>query len=751
MNLKSAKHGKPKACDSTRTSSRLGFALLCAGLNPAIAADSVLEEVIVTAQRRPQSLMEIPLSVSVIDQQLLADSSIRTLDDVVPFTPGLSGVEQGVSTPIYAIRGISSNSFGIGGDASVGVFVDDAYIGRINSTGAAFMDVARVEILRGPQGTLFGRNSSAGAINIISQQPRDDFELDYRLGYGSFATVAGELTVNAPIIADKLLFRGTILGHSDDGYDNNVLLDRPVGDRNTRAGRGALLLRATEKLDLTLTLAAQNTVTGGLGYGTKDPELAAASGVSPDPFDGEMASDVAIFDDNNSRDARLHIDWQIADQLQLRSISAWHYNESPNLFDVDGSALFIFNAGFNDRESSTISQELRLSGSTARLDWIAGASYFTEDVSADILLNYNEFNTVGGTPVPPEAPAFEICDPVSDSVLGPCDANAVERSATSGDYLSYAAYGDVSFQWTDALNVTGGLRYTLDQKDYSYNAAAVDNLTTRFLGHNVLGYETVGTQQLSHSWDQWQPRLALDYRWMDQLMTYASITRGYKSGGFDPAATPELSRFDEETSWSYELGLKSQAWQQRLNFNATAYLYDYSDYQVQLINNGLARTVNAPEVDGHGLELELSLRPDEHWLFISSAAFSRTQFGDFSQGDNNLSGNSTILSPETTVSMIGEYRHAIAGFGYTSIRLEWLYESEQYFSVQNLDSARQDAYAVTNLYLALGNEQHGWQLRLLARNLFNSEYYILNRDMGAGPVAYRAPPTYFGIEISGSY
>ncbi len=719
----------------------------------AIAESGILEEVVVSAQRRSQSVMDIPMSVSVIDQQLLADSVISNIDTMVAYTPGLSGVEQGISTPIFAIRGISSNSFGIGGEASVGVFVDDAYIGRINSTGAAFMDVARVEVLRGPQSTLFGRNSSAGTISIVTNQPRDETSVDYRLAYGSFDSLDAAVTVNTPLVTDTLLLRANLLRHTDDGYNRNVLLDRPVGDRDTWAGRAALLWRASDTLDATLTLSAENTDTGGLGYGTTDPALAAAGGVSPDPFSGEMASDQEIFDNNRSRDARLHIDWQIDPQVQLKSISAWHYNRSPNLFDVDGSALFILNAGFSDRNSTTFSQELRLLGSYGEIDWMVGASYFAEDVEADILLNYNEFNTIGGTPVPlpPEQPPFQVCDPLSAIVLGPCDGDASERSATRGDYRSYAVYADINVPLGDRFAAQGGLRYTLDRKDYSYDAPLVDNVTTRFIQNNVLGYSTEGAQQLSQDWDQWQPRLALDYQWTEQLLAYASVSRGYKAGGFDPAATPEQSSFDEETSWSYEIGLKATFWQQRARFNATAYRYDYDNYQVQLISNGLARTVNAPRVDGSGLELELQLQPHPRWQVLSNAAFSRSRFGDFVLGDTDLSGNRTILAPETTVSLIGEYRHPLPAIGHASVRFEWLYQDEQYFSVQNLDSEKQPAYAVSNLYLGIGSDQHGWQLRLMARNLFNSEYFVINRDLGAGPVALRAAPTYYGVELGGSF
>ncbi len=726
------------------------FALLPAY---AIAESGLLEEVVVSAQRRSQSVMDIPMSVSVVDQQLLSDSVISNIDTLVAYTPGLSGIEQGISTPIFAIRGISSNSFGIGGEASVGVFVDEAYIGRINSTGAAFMDVARVEVLRGPQSTLFGRNSSAGTISIVTNQPQDQASLDYRLAYGSFDSVDAAFTANTPLIPDTLLLRANLLHHTDNGYNRNVLLDRPVGDRDTWAGRAALLWRASDHLDATLTLAAENTDSGGLGYGSTDPLLAAAGGVSPDPFSGEMASDQEIFDDNRSRDVRLHVDWQIDPQLQLKSISAWHYNRSPNLFDVDGSALFILNAGFSDRNSTTFSQELRLLGSNERFDWIIGASYFAEDVDADILLNYNEFNTIGGTPVPPPPvpPVFKVCDPVSDSVLGPCDDDVSERSATRGDYRSYAVYADVNMPLGDKFSASGGLRYTFDRKDYSYDAPLVDNVTTRFLGNNVLGYSTEGAQQLSSDWDQWQPRLALDYRWHEQLLAYASVSRGYKAGGFDPAATADLSSFDEETSWSYEIGLKTSFWQQRARFNATAYRYDYENYQVQLISNGLARTVNAPEVDGSGVELELHLQPHPRWQLISSAAFSRARFGDFVLDAIDLSDNRTILSPETSVSMIGEYRHPLPALGYASVRFEWLYQGEQYFSVQNLASEKQPAHAVSNLYIGIANDQRGWQLRAMARNLFNTEYYVINRDLGAGPVALRAAPIYYGIELKGSF
>lgn len=740
----------------------VGFAVLLLLLStPSFAEDLVLEEVVVTAQHREQSLFEVPISVTVLDADFLQASHIRRIDDMVGFTPGLSGWEQGASTPIYAVRGISSNSWGIGGEASVGVFRDDAYIGRINSTGAAYMDVQRVEVLKGPQGTLFGRNASAGVINIITNQPDDKFGVDYRLGYGSWDSLDGELTVNAPLVDDKLFFRGTLFRHKDRGFDKNVLQGNRLGDRDTWAGRGSLKWQANEDLSVRLTLSAENTNTGGLGYKTTNPLLAAIGGVTTDPFDGEMASDIEVFDNNRSRDATLHVDWAINSDLTLRSITAWHYNRSPNLFDVDGSAVFAFNAAFDDRVSRTLSQEFRLLGQHGSVNWLAGVSAFREDVSADIRLNYNDFALVGATPVPPDAlfpgsPGFFVCDATSTAILGPCNPDAVETSTNKGDYRSYAVYGDASWLINERLTLHGGLRYTLDDKKFRYDAPAASSVTA-VLGRspqnpsgNVLGYATQGEEKLSHDWRAWQPRLALDYAWSDQVMSFVSATKGYKAGGFDPSVSEELSVFEPETVWSYELGVKSRLWQQRLGLNATAYYYDYNDYQVQVVDNGLLRTVNAPKVKGKGLELEANLQPSDRWLFAVTGTLSRSRFEDFVADEGDLSGNTPILSPDKTASAIGQYTYPFV-VGDASIRLEYLYESRQYFTIQNTEDEIQDAYGLFNLFLSFAHASQHWQLSLYAKNLLDEEYFVFNQDAGAGRVVQRAAPRFVGFEVRGSF
>ena len=334
-----------------------------------------LEEIVVTAQHRQQLLLEVPVAITVLDGEQLKQQGINDIEGMVRLTPGLSGWEQGASTPIYAIRGISSNSFGIGGEASVAVIVDDAYVGRINSTSATLLDLERVEVLKGPQGTLFGRNASAGAILVHQNKPVDTSSAEIQLAAGDNQRRDAALTVNLPL-SDRWFVRANGFYFNDDGDATNIIYNKPVGDEMTTGGKLALRY-LHQALDITLSYADQTTKTGGLGYETLSPELAAAGGVTANPFNDKLATDIDTYDKVSNRDALLRLGWAINDQLSLLSITAYHENESPNLFDVDGSAVFLTSAGFIERDSETLSQEFRFNGSHQNFDWVAGEISFT--------------------------------------------------------------------------------------------------------------------------------------------------------------------------------------------------------------------------------------------------------------------------------------------------------------------------------------------------------------------------------------
>lgn len=714
----------------------------CAVLQPFAPVTAEIEEVLVQAQRRDQSMQDVALAVTVLDADFLGEHRLQRLQDTVLATPGFSGWEQGASTPIFAIRGISSNSFGIGGEASVGVFINDTYRGRINSTSIALVDVEQVEILKGPQGTLFGRNSSAGAVLIRTNSPNDELSLDLQLELGENDYRALQATANIPL-SPAWSLRASGFGFKDNGASDNILLNANVGDRDTRGGQLAVRYQYNTG-EAVLRLASQQTDTGGLGYETLGPDLAAAGGVRPDPFDGVLATDTETFDNVESHDASLHVNWQLREGLTLTSITAWHENDSPNLFDVDGSAIFLTNAGFADRNSETVSQELRLQGGNGDWDWVGGAIVFDEAVNTTIELGYSDTNLLAATP---------FCSPLFEPRLDMCQESVLEQSRLEGDYFSVGAYVDVSWLVLPTITVGLGLRYSYDDKDFAYAAPAVTSVAARLNATelnpagNLLGYATEGREKLDEHWDGWQPRFYLNWRFAQRHNAFLNLAKGYKAGGFEPAATPTISVFDSENVWNLDLGLRGSLWAQRIRYQFNGFVYDYDDYQVQTIANGIARTGNVKGVDGHGLELELMLTPTPGWTLGLNAGWLNAQFKDSPTDAGNLKNNSPILAPEYSASLSVAWRSP--DFKWGALGASWLavYQSEIFFTVQNTEDARHSGFYRHNAKLSFFAPGGTWQIDAFVRNLFDEQYRVFEQDVGAGPVSRRGEPRFWGAVL----
>lgn len=740
------------------------YALIIAPTLLIAATSQALEEVVVTAQHREQALTEVPISISVLDGAMLQNQQLNRIEDFTVLAPGLSGWEQGVSTPIYAIRGISTNSFGIGGEASVAVIVDDSYVGRINSTSLTMVDVDRVEVLRGPQGTLFGRNATAGAIIIRNNQPVDEFEGSYALDVGDDNYRGARLTVNTPLAGERLMLRASGFSYQSDGDAENRWLSENIGNEDTLGGRVALR-SVYGDFDTTLTYGYQSTTTNGLGYETLVPELAAAGGVPPDPFDNKLALDTRTYDDVSNANGQLRILWQPDARLSVLSVTAYHDNNSPNLFDVDGSAVFLTTAGFINRHSETFSQELRATGSSDTITWVAGGIVFKEDVSTTVRLTYSDINVLSGRPVSPADfglpfPDFELCDATSDLLFGSCQAAVEELSDQQGQYLSYGIYGDATWSVNSRLALTAGLRYSADDKDFKYRSEPVASVTTALNAlnaaplnpdGNLLGYSTDGWEKVSRDWDDVEARLALNYMLSDSANAYASLNKGYKAGGFEPAATPVLSVFDPEQVLAGELGLRGNLWQGRFSYQAGLYAYDVDDYQIQVIENGLARTVNTNGIQGYGAESQLDLSLNQHWQIQLAYTYTDSEFKNFATDAGNLNGNRTILTPPHSGYLSLNYAGPQYEWGSLGLMWRTQYQDEIYFTAQNTREDRQSDFFRSAAQLSYFEPDMNWQVDLIVRNVFDQESLIFKQDVGAGEVARRAQPRYVGLAFSGRF
>jgi iron complex outermembrane recepter protein len=761
---------------------------------PKVMADDMpgfaIEEIVVTAQRREQSLQDVPIAVSAYDQEFLKDAGVKNINDVVSYTPGLSGTDQGLSTPQYAIRGISSNSFGVGGEASVGVFVDDTYSGRITVAGLAFIDAARVEVLKGPQGTLFGRNTSAGAISVTSNHPNNEMSLDISQKLGNYGQSRTTMTGNMPIIEDVLAVRASLVYDEGDGFVENETLGKDFGSR-VHAGKLALLYTPTENLDVLFSYTTQDAKTGGRAFEPQDSNnlyatLAGLSDADIDLYDDEVFHGTESFEKTVAESSSLRVTWDINPNLSLTSISSYQEYTNEVAIDVDGTPanVLTLTTGDGDENGEAFGQEFRLNGESGDIIWMLGTSYFKENVSQVTYNHMDEniwdlfvFAGLADSGVPGLEPILADLSNIAtanlypncpaNGGLGSCDTASELSVDASGNFESFAVYTDMTWALTDQLNINAGLRYSRDSKDWNYAGGVTggNDLVQQFI--DTTGFLTAGaidldalvfngtrtlasledtqlvTQSLDETWTSLAPRLAIDYAVNEDLMVYSSIARGYKSGGFD------TREFDAEESWSYELGFKSTLWDGRMQLNGSFYYYDYENFQVFVTKNSQNITESVPEMTGKGAEFEMVVRPAANLDIIATLAYNDSEFKDFSIDSGSLKGNSPAYSPKETASIVGRYTADITDGLELVLQGEASYQGDQYFTLDNAKSRSQSGYSLFNARVALVDKEGVWELALYGRNLGDKEFVINSFDplVANENLVQRGVPRLVGAEV----
>ena len=607
-----------------------------------------LDQITVTTQRTAQNQQDVPIAITTLSAETLVRTGTDNLEDLTAITPGLAGKNEGVSTSIYSIRGINSNSIGVGGENSVGVFVDDVFIGRQALSGIGFLDPERIEVIKGPQGTLFGRNSTAGAISIVSKKPGNEFEGEVRGQFSDLNSTELFGGVSIPIVEDKFSVRVAGLFRDRDGTWTDVVRQERVGDSELNAGRIAVNWNITDKLTADAFYSVWREETGGFSWTTTDPMLAGIGGSSVDPFDREIAHDAFGFEIRDADVAGLTLTYDINESVTLKSITSYTKLDDTGFTDLDASILPLFTLSqgpdsdlartvpevlADASPQETFGQEFRLNGATDKFEWLVGASYFGEEINDPRVFQFNDVLFLGGTPIEadaffPGSPAFALCDATSDALLGiACNPAATESDLIQGDYESYAVYGDFRYFLTDALTATVGLRYSNDEKEFTYQTFITPSVSGALGGGAVVFPDTGGLPvTLKDDWSDIQPRFVLDYRWNEDLLTYVSVSKGFKSGGFDVSFNEADIPFDEESVWAYEVGVKSDFAQGRAVLNAAAYFNDYEGFQVQPIINGITQTVNIPTLDNYGFEVELLARPTDNLDLNYGLAYNEREF-----------------------------------------------------------------------------------------------------------------------------
>lgn len=758
------------------------------------ANDRRLATVTVTAQKRTQDIQDVPISISAYGEDFIEDSGVDNLQDISLYSPNftLGNSSQKTNTRI-AIRGVGSvGNAGI--EPSVGVFIDGVYYPRPGSVIGDLVDLQSVEVLRGPQGTLFGRNTPMGALNVKTKDPsRDGLDAYVELGAGSYNAFNVAGAVSAPI-SDKVAYRVSGRYSERGGFGDNLLTGEEFGEQDSLSLRGKLLFDATPNFTVKLsadygeinsggaTIEYLNDTSSPVFLGTLQALYGAdaAQIQTSDPFDHDIYQDHRDSLSDEQWGVSADAEYEFANGIRVKSITSvrdWEadYFESAIRLPVQ---LFPRKTQYNNE---TFSQEFQLlSASGEKVEWVAGAFFYEEtyDISQDFdlgaqfciptVLGVLTQQLIGAGVAPATAQAQALAQAQGCAALPQVDASDSEFNQ---DLSSQAIYGQATWYLNDQWSLTGGLRYTQDEKEADFSNVVNNPFV---IGLSVRDNEdrpglTVDDSKLTYFTN-------VSYFPVEDTMLFATVSTGYKSGGFNtdgtfPALTEEQRIFGEEDTTNYELGIKTELGGV-LQLNATLFRMDIEGFQDRAFDGVSFITRNVGELRQQGFEADFVWAPLDQLTFNGGLSYLDSEFQDYRNASplpggpvQDLTGQSAHFSPEWQGSLVADWRDSIALFGGSEY---FLRGETQYVGDQNIGGntnqnpqSIQDAYQLFNARVGLRSEDDRWEVALWGKNLTDEGYCMTIFEQpfaqqlgGVNPVANTSPqrcvvgnPQTWGIQL----
>ncbi|MEM7065550.1 MAG: TonB-dependent receptor [Cyanobacteria bacterium P01_B01_bin.77] len=662
--------------------------------------------ILVTAEKRPEAVQDIPISITVFERQDIQDAGINDFEDVARSTPNFSVFDGSDSRSFlfYSVRGLGNNNF-LSRDA-VSFYVDDVPYDYGGFIGLDLYDLERVEVLRGPQRTLYGRSAFSGVVNVITQKPTNEYEFGTAARYGNFDDFEVQANVSGPLVEDTLFLRLSGTYSARDGYFDNTLLNEDTLDSS--GGSGRLQVRWTPNEDWEVDLNGAFSDYNEDGF----PLVA----IDDDPFTTE--ANEAGFARLNTDTQSLRIAYKQPD-FQVTSISARRLSRANQASDFDGSALDlgVFSSDF---DSTVFTQEVRVQSPeiAERFQWTTGG-YFES----------RQFDTRN------DGPTFGE-DAVA--IFGAPAGTSNFRNSDS-DERFWAFFGQASYDVTETLTLTGGLRYENFR-------AELEDFTAVF---TIPGFPAQTLTEFSdetQSGDVWLPRVAAEYRVNPDMMVYGSIAKGYRPGGVNyRVSSPDTLTFESEIGWNFELGAKSTWLDDRLGVNLFVFHTIVDNYQVQIQEQiiGIDRIDNA-DARITGVELEARATPVEGLDVIAGFGYLDAEFSDYvdEAAGRDFTNNRLPLAPDFTYNLALQYRSPNGFFGRVGVQGT----GETFFDEEN--DFKQSAYAVVNA--RLGYEFDNTGIYVFANNIFDEEYLTQGAEF-LSPIGQYGAPATFGVQVNSRF
>lgn len=686
---------------------------------PAEPADSsrFAGDIIVTAQKRSESIQDVPIAISAVSGDALQRSAINGLEGLQSSVPNLN-IGQTSGAARIALRGVGSENLGTGAEGSIAFHVNGVFISRTAAALSSFYDIDRIEVLRGPQGTLYGRNATSGAINVITKKPTGESEGYFNLTLGSYQTLRAEGAFNVPIVADTINARVAFQTVNHDGYGHNIITGSDIDDSSTKSVRATIEVLPSDTSSIVLSADYhheddRNYVYHYFGTAGQDaagnpitPVGVLAGGVLP-----SRIQDVAhAKDPRNQREfwgvsADVKLDVGFA---ELRSLTAYRETNYFTRTDLDQTSAVIAEPFSQREDAKQFSQELQLTGDGDRFRWLIGGYYFYEQNDARQVLPISTFSLGAPLAVAYLTQGLET--------VGPLDTKAA------------AAFGQLTYEVIDDLSLTLGARYSWEEKKVD-NTLQID-FATPYDPNNPL--VPLARLQDTTSFKDFTPRIGVDYKINRDMLLYASFSQGFKSGTYNLGLIqPPLN---PEKITAYEAGLKTTLAGGVGRVNVAGFYYDYTDLQVGKVINNFLGLENAATARIYGVEVESWFNPATNFELNATFSWLNARFknyisvdparpaGDGVTTDENgvpafdLSGKALSQAPDFSASAGAHYRFDLGEY-FLRVRGEVSWKDRIYFSPFNVREVSESPSTKGNVFVTIGDADERWSLTAFAKNL----------------------------------
>lgn len=698
---------------------------------------AMLEEVIVTAQRREQSIQEVPMAISAFDTEQLRELQADNLDSLQGAVPNLNLVQgRGSNSSVNAfIRGVGQPDALQTFDPAVGIYLDDVYMARIQGALFKLYDIERIEVLRGPQGTLYGKNTPGGAIRLVTRTPGQEREARASLLLGNYDRIQASAYLSAPV-NDDFAMSLSVLHDQRDGFVTDPVTGRDYNDENTTVARVKGNWDASEnvnvvfsvdysKEDVELTLGrAEDTLIGvDLAGGIVVRQLPP---VGEWNFETRTSLGDAGGQEVESYGGNVTVDWSISDSLSLKSITAYRKLDTASFIDIDASEWELGDV-FVGLDQNQFSQEIQLLGNDGGdITWVAGLFYLDEDVPSTQAAFADDFLLFGGAPI---------------SFLRTIDDRLQTRS--------YAAFGQIDWAFAEDWNLGLGLRYTYEEKDYFRTTSTFSDI----LGVADPAFEFSD----SDDWSDWTPSISLDYAMNDNVRFYGRLANGFKSGGFNGRANTaaDTSVFDPETVWTAELGAKTVMADGRFMANYAVFASKYDDFQARVsVGDGIDfrfPVLNAAELDIQGAEVEMTWFPIDPLQLSAQVGYLDSEYGAGGFTGSDGVPDQPAFAPEWTGRFAAIYTVNLEGGSSISFGADANYRDFMYLSVENVAPLTQDDYWLLNGFVSWNSADGHWNVLAGIKNAGDEVYKVEGqefRSVGNIQTAYYGDPQTYTIEVA---